>query len=111
MKYLLILLFSFNANALVDESRFSNLTDLSLSMDKCGYLTANKIKFREKIIKDQDEVKMTCLESKEEEVKGYLKVESDKAIEIKSIKTALDTRILTPQEQKVLFKFLLRGVK
>lgn len=71
MKYMFILLFSLNAYGLTFDERFDALSasrDIRMNMELCGFKDSNMELFRKKVIKDNDEAKLSCLESKKLEV-------------------------------------------
>lgn len=75
MKIVLLFLISFNTFADVESDRvnalkirFSNLTDIALAMEKCGFTQANKKIMIKDMIVSKDNTIIICLESKQVQV-------------------------------------------
>lgn len=79
MKYLFLVLFSFNvfADAESDriaalEVRFAALEDIKLSIEKCGYTFGHPYRMKKDMIASKDNTILECLESKNQEVKDFI---------------------------------------
>jgi len=113
MKYLLLFLISFNLYAIVDEARINALTDFRYSIAKCNYDEINPALFKEDLIAAQDEVKMACLESYNQEIQDEATTQNVKKGQMKQLRNHLrdKTRVLTDEERdKILYHFILKDL-
>ena len=99
MKLILFLfLLSFTASAKVFcdpatagalELRICNIKFKRMAMEKCGYSGANIDKFMRKLLKDSDIVKISCLESKESEIRDEIQSATSDENRLKAAKNFL----------------------
>lgn len=94
-------------------NRFNSLTDIRMSMHKCGYNIANSKIFIKKIIDGNIVFKLECMEGYNQEIIDEATARNVKKGQMKQLRNILrdNTRPLTNAERdKILYHFILKGL-